>query len=287
MPITISALSKSFGAKKVFDDFFLHIKDKKITYLLGPNGCGKTTLINIMLGLLKPSAGTVSFNGKPISLCRKDVAVVFDEPPVYPNNSGYDNLKLLSNVFDKNVFEHPVLKVLNLDKELLKKKAKTLSLGQRHRLAVAAAIIRDPLYMILDEPAIGLDSDSWESVKALLLEMKEKGKLIIVTGHNYDLMEDFVDEIVVFANTKVIFEGSLAELKENYTLSVTLKTDNPKIEAYGYIATHDGFYQKDYDSQQDFDAELLLLQNNGIRFGGIESKEKTLKEMYNELLQDN
>ena len=286
MSIHLDCISKKFGSNVVLDSFTFSMKSGRITYLLGPNGCGKTTLVNIVLGLLNADAGSVKFDNLPLEQCRDKVSVVFDEPPVYPNYSGYDNLKLLSNVFSKQAWQNEVLLPLNLDKTLLKKKAKTLSLGQRHRLAVAAAFIRNPSYMLLDEPAIGLDSDSWEAVRNLLVQKtKEHEMTTVVTGHNYDLMENFVDDIIIFSKARIHFIGSIDELKSSSATAIKVRTQDARIEKYGFERIHESEYERSYLSEKDWEEELLSIQKSGILLERIETIRKNLREMYEEILR--
>jgi len=278
-------VNKSFGTNHIIKDFSFNIDSGKITYMLGPNGCGKTTLINLMLGLLENNSGSILYDGKPIAAVRDRIAIVFDEPPVYPNLSGYDNLILLSQRMKRDSKDDSLFKILNLDKRLLGKKAKTLSLGQRHRLAIAAAILREPSYLILDEPAIGLDSESWDCVKGLLIELGQQGKTVMVTGHNYDLMENFVDNIIIISNAAVIYNDTLSNLKKGFKSEVVIKTSCDKIEEYGFEKTSVNEFSKNYINDADFESELIQMQKKGIIIENVTTKRKNLKEMYVDLIK--
>lgn len=285
MAIEFAQVNKRFGTNHVIKDFSFNIESGKITYLLGPNGSGKTTLVNLMLGLLEKNSGSILYDDRTIASVRDQIAVVFDEPPVYPNLSGYDNLLLLSQSFPHRKTDDDLLQVLSLDQKLLAKKAKTLSLGQRHRLAIAAAILREPRYFILDEPTIGLDSESWECVKQLLIKLVQQGITILVTGHNYDLMEDFVENIIIISNSSVIYNNTLSRLKNEFQTEVKIKTSSNKMLGFGFEKASENEYTKSYQNDADCESELVQMQTNGIIIENLTTKRKSLKEMYVDLIK--
>jgi ABC-type multidrug transport system ATPase subunit len=173
-------ITKKFGNKEILKSVSFKAEPSQITFLAGQNGAGKTTWIRIAIGLLTSTSGKVCFNNDTVNNIRKDISVVFDEPPVYTHLTGVDNIRLLSGIEKPDLqWENSILDMLKIDKHFIKMKGKSYSLGQRHRLAVASALIRKPKYLILDEPSIGIDPVSWDLVKQCLLKMVESGTTFI------------------------------------------------------------------------------------------------------------
>jgi ABC-type multidrug transport system ATPase subunit len=289
MGIVSYEVKKSFNKKNVIDNFSFVAKEGRLTLLLGPNGCGKTTWIRIALGHEFADAGEVTFDDKPIKDVRSQMAVVFDEPPIYPNLSGYDNLQILSGVHNiKTEYVKKTLADIKLTNDLMKKKAKAFSLGQRHRLAVACALIRQAKYIIMDEPAVGLDYESWEMVKKLLKKELEKGCTILVTGHNYDMMGEIVDDLIIVANGVVTFEGSFEQLKSDTGIIVKIKaqTAAEQMNEFGFEQLKSGVYQKNYKSKEEFDKQLLEMQQSNVLIEQVDFQVPGLKEMYKSIIED-
>jgi len=209
-------ISKNFKDKSVLRNVSFTCNSNEITFLSGLNGAGKTTWIRIACGILIPNSGNVVFeNDGKSDLIRKNISVVLDEPPIYPGLSGYDNLKLLSGKRKFKIeYEEKILLSLNIDKDFLLLRAKEYSLGQRHRLAVACALLREPQYLILDEPTIGLDPFSIDLLINVLKEQAQNGSTIIITGQDFHIIENFVDKIVLLHNGTILFDGCISEFKK-------------------------------------------------------------------------
>ncbi|SET21663.1 ABC transporter ATP-binding protein [Anaerobranca gottschalkii] len=289
MGIVSRKIKKKFKNNEVLKGLSFSVNQGNIVFLLGPNGSGKTTWIRIALGLETKDSGDITFDGKKLEEVRDKISVVFDEPPIYPHLSGYDNLKILSGKTKINDhFTFDILSALNLTEELLQKKAKGFSLGQRHRLAVACALIRQGQYIIMDEPTVGLDYHGWEAVKKLLIKEKEKGKAILVTGHNYDLIEEIVDRLVIIANGVAVFNDTFENFKKLGLTNVTIKSKEDNVlRKYNYIRVKGDTYQKKYGNKKEFEEELLLLQKEGVLIEDIEVKAENLKEIYKSFIEGN
>lgn len=207
-------VKKSFGEKEVIKNFSFEVETGKVTVLIGKNGCGKTTWIKTALDLYSKDEGTITYDGAKFDDVRMYTSVVFDEIPIAKNLSGYDNLEILSGglmLKDKEV----ILDSLGLEKKLMKMKGKSFSFGQRHKLAVAAALIRKPRYLFLDEPSVGLDLESWDKVSKMIREAASDGCCVLVTGHNYDLIEEIADNVVIIKDGLIFFSGSMDSLVQS------------------------------------------------------------------------
>ncbi|HCX79002.1 MAG TPA: hypothetical protein DG577_06300 [Firmicutes bacterium] len=288
MNIESKGIKKAFKNNEVIKDFSFTIQGGRITCLLGPNGSGKTTWIRIALGLETADRGQVMFSGQPISQARNQVSIVFDEPPVYGHLSGYDNLYLLSRVDIGTQYVNHILSALNLEKDLMRKDARAFSLGQRHRLAVACALIRQGNFIIMDEPTVGLDVVSWEIVKNLLKAEAAQGRVVLLTGHNYDLMAEVVDDILIISEGTISYHGSMNNIIKAAGINVELKTqfDRASIESYGFTQIAPSTFHKQYSNRQEFNSQLVHMQKRGIIIEHIDIKVPGLKEVYQAMLEN-
>lgn len=227
--IVSNAVTKRFGSKSVLRGFSFEAKPSEITFLAGRNGVGKTTWIHIATGIMQSNSGSISFGGKPVGQIRDKLAIVFDEPPIYPNINGLMNLKAISGIRKLDTdWVKRVLRNLQIDSAFLRKRARHYSLGQRHRLAVAAALLRHPLYLFLDEPAVGLDIFSWELVRDSLRQLANEGATIILTGQDFEAIKQLVDRVVILKDGVAEFSGTVPELLERFPPSVYVRSPNPK-----------------------------------------------------------
>lgn len=222
--LCVKNISKSFGKHVVLDglDF---AADNTISFLAGKNGAGKTTFIRIALGLEKQDGGCVDYQGKPIDEVRDSVGVVLDDAIFFDYLNGYKNIQIINSGFLRDYqFVMDIFNRLELDKQLLNRPVKTYSFGQRHRLAMAMAMIRNPRFLFLDEPTIGLDPTSWQLVRSSIIRMKENGCTIVVTGQDYEEMQSLADEIVILHKGKAIYAGNVEQLIRRYPYEITFQS---------------------------------------------------------------
>ena len=199
MEIKVENLSKSFKKNIVLKDVNLLITSVKIYGLSGRNGSGKSVLLKLICGLYKPTSGKVLFDG--IEYNSNDVYVpnlraLIEKPSFFPNLSGFENLKLLANIQHK-IFDDEInnaLKVVNLYEEKDKKYSE-YSLGMKQKLGIAQVIMENPQIMILDEPFNGIENDTVKKISKYLLQEKKKDKLIIVSTHIKEDLDNLSDEI--------------------------------------------------------------------------------------------
>lgn len=207
MEIKVENLSKSFKKNIVLKDVNLLMTSGKIYGLSGRNGSGKSVLLKLICGLYKPTSGKVLFDG--IEYNSNDVYVpnlraLIEKPSFFPNLSGFENLKLLANIQHK-IFDDEInnaLKVVNLY-EKKDKKYSEYSLGMKQKLGIAQVIMENPQIMILDEPFNGIENDTVKKISKYLLQEKKKDKLIIVSTHIKEDLDNLSDEIYSFDNGTV------------------------------------------------------------------------------------
>lgn len=210
MKIKLININKNFKNLKVLDDVNVEFKPGKIYGLVGRNGAGKSVLLKIICGFYNPTSGDVLFNNKSINLEKEfapSTRAMIERPNFLPDISGYENLKLLASI--QNIIgEEEIIKTLkqvNLFDEKDKKYSK-YSLGMKQKLGIAQVLMENPEVEILDEPFNGIDDESKEMIRNVLIEEKKKGKIIILATHVKEDIESLCDVVLKIENSKLIEE---------------------------------------------------------------------------------
>lgn len=206
--IQIKDLNLNIKGHQILSDVNMTMYEGKIYGLIGNNGSGKTMLMKCICGFVKPTSGEVIVNGEVIGRdvdYIKDTGIILENPGFIPYYSGLQNLKMLSEISKQADITkiRETMKICGLDPDL-KLPVKKYSLGMRQRLGIAQAIMEDQSILILDEPMNGLDREGIAAVRTLLLEMKAKGKLILLASHNREDIAILCNE--VFAIEKGMLE---------------------------------------------------------------------------------
>ena len=180
----------------------------KIDGFVGRNGSGKTVLMKMILGFIKPTSGTIKVNGKQVGKeidIPDDIGAIIETPGFLPEYSAFQNLKLMAMIRGKITSKRirETIKLVGLDPDS-KKHVGKYSLGMRQRLGIAQAIMEDPQILLLDEPLNGLDNEGVEEMRNVLLKQKDQGKLIIIASHSKEDIDILCDEIFRFDHGKII-----------------------------------------------------------------------------------
>lgn len=208
MNIKVDNVTKIIKKVKVLDHVSLEFESGEITGLKGINGSGKTMIMRIISGLIRPTEGKVFINGRELKKemdFPESIGVLIDSPAFLDGYSAYDNLRYMASV--KNKVSGEGIKDLLKKVELAdagKKKYKYFSLGMKQRLGIAAAIMEHPDIILIDEPTNALDSKGVEMVKCILQQEKERGALIILTCHDYSVLKELSDSIYFIEEGKVV-----------------------------------------------------------------------------------
>lgn len=228
--IETTNLSKSFGEIRAVDQVSLHVKYGEIYGFLGLNGAGKTTTIRALLGMIRPSHGTVKVLGQMLGINGQgpwqDVGHSVEIPAAYPELSVKENLEIarrLQGISDKNATAH-VLEELRLN-AYANRKAGQLSTGNFQRLALARALLHNPKLLILDEPANGLDPAGVVEVRELLKNLvREKDLTVFMSSHILTEVKRLATRIGIIHNGKLITELDATQLEELQTQRLEIKT---------------------------------------------------------------
>ena len=220
MSIQIKNLSKKFNQIYAVNNINLSISTNKTVGLLGPNGCGKTTSIGMMLGLIKPTSGDIIIQNKNINTFERNELLSimnFASPYVeLPKKlSVKQNLEIYGRLYGvKNLSSrvNELAEDLNL-KDFLNKKTGELSSGQKNRVSLAKSLINKPEILLLDEPTASLDPDIGDYVRSYVQSYKSKNKVtILLASHNMAEVERLCDSVIMMKNGKIIDQGTSKEI---------------------------------------------------------------------------
>ena len=221
MTIEIKNLNKQYNNILAVKNISFKINKGSIVGLLGPNGCGKTTTIGMMLGLIKPTSGTVFINGKNIESENNRTKILekvnFISPYVeLPKKlTVEENLKVYGKLYGVNNLKDKIsdlMKQLNL-LEFNKRKTGELSSGQKNRVSLAKALINDPEILLLDEPTASLDPDVGDYIRTYIESFaSKKGTTILLASHNMNEVERLCSEVMMMKNGKIIDKGTCNSL---------------------------------------------------------------------------
>lgn len=215
--ITIHDVNKKFGRLQALSNVNLNCDKGESIALIGPNGCGKTTLIKSILSMVIPNSGRIEFEGQNIAHNINYLEHIGYMPQIgrYPDNMSIgqvletiQQLRGFDKVADLDLYEAYKLK------GLLHKRMNTLSGGTRQKVSTVMAFMFDPKVLILDEPTAGLDPISSEILKEKIIEVRKKNKLILITSHLLHELDEIISEIVFMQDGVVQFHRSTVEIKD-------------------------------------------------------------------------
>ena len=215
--IKIKNLNKKFGKLQVLNNINLEFKKGECIALIGPNGCGKTTLIKSILGMVIPDSGEIECLGKSIKNEFEYRNQIGYMPQIgkYPDNMSIGQIiEMIKKIRNSTaVADQDLLNHFELEK-MFDKKMHTLSGGTTQKVSATLAFLFNPDVLILDEPTAGLDPLASEILKEKIIKEKEKGKLILITSHLLSELDDLITEIVFMQDGQVFFHKKVEELQQ-------------------------------------------------------------------------
>jgi ABC-2 type transport system ATP-binding protein len=212
--VTVSGLTKRFGRATAVRDVTVGVPPG-VTGFLGPNGAGKTTTLRILLGLVRPTAGTALIDGRryaDLRQPRRVVGALLEASGFHPGRSGRDHLRILATLSGLPAARvDGVLDQVGLAADA-GRRVGGYSLGMRQRLGLAAALLGDPPVLVLDEPGNGLDPAGLAWLRGLLRDLGAQGRTVLVSSHVLPEVAQTVDRVIVMSGGEVRFTGTLDEL---------------------------------------------------------------------------
>lgn len=291
--LSINKLTKTFGKLCAVNNLDMEVKRGQVFGLLGPNGSGKTTTLGMLMGVVNPTSGSFSWFGEqPTHLTRKKIGAVLEHPIFYPYLSGQKNLEL--NAMIKGADPNNIPKVLELVELATRKddKYKTYSLGMKQRLAIASALVSNPIILILDEPTNGLDPMGIAEIREIIKKIAADGKTIILASHLLDEVQKVCSHFAVLKRGTLMhcgpvddvgkgeevvevqaYHDDLSVLLQEFVGSASIKKENGVFQ----VMMKDGFHSQDMNR---------FLFAKGIVVSHLTTKKKTLEKQFLEILAD-
>tara|TARA_Y100000310_G_scaffold338611_1_gene428709 strand:- start:2451 stop:3383 length:933 start_codon:yes stop_codon:yes gene_type:complete len=301
--LKINKVSKSFGSNKVLNNLELSIPQKGIFGIMGLSGCGKTTLLNLLINYWKPDSGSIEYNGINISKNQRVMKQMFgfasQTGSVYKKLTVEENLihfGRLYNMNRKNLAERipELLKFIDMadSKDLT---VEQLSTGMFRRLDIACSMIHKPRVLILDEPTSNMDPVLRKKILALIKKIDDEGTKIIMTSHLLDEAERICDDLAILHHGKIIADGSPDQLKDRYSRNKEIKFSTEKgdykkiipglkkmgirsiYERYGHLYLYTTY------SDRLLQSILTLVRNKGDKIRDIEVTKPHIEEVFEAL----
>ncbi len=291
--LSIQKLTKNFGKLCAVNNLDLEVKKGQVFGMLGPNGSGKTTTLGMLMGVVNPTSGSFSWFGEPAShLTRKKIGAVLEHPIFYPYLSGQKNLEL--NAMIKGADPANIPKVLETVELTARKddKFRTYSLGMKQRLAIASALVSDPIILILDEPTNGLDPMGIAEIREIIKKIAADGKTIILASHLLDEVQKVCTHFAVLKRGTLMHTGpvddvgkgeelvevqayhdDLGVLLQEFMGSASIKKENGLFQ----VMMKDGYHSKDLNR---------FLFDKGIVASHLATRKKSLEKQFLEILSD-
>ncbi|WP_040167279.1 ABC transporter ATP-binding protein [Microbacterium gorillae] len=290
----LDGITKSFGGRRVLEDVTFDVAPGRLTGFVGGNGAGKTTTMRIMLGVLNADGGTVTLDGSPLTTdARRRFGYMPEERGLYPKMKVLDQIVYLARLHG---FSKPdavsrataLLTELGLG-ERLGDKIEALSLGNQQRAQIAAALVHDPQFLILDEPFSGLDPIAVNVVATVLQTRAAAGVPVLFSSHQLDVVERLCDDLVIIADGTIRAAGSRAELRaqhstDRYELVSEADLGWLRDEPGVTITQFDGGYAL-FDVDGAATAQRVL--QRAVAAGGVASfapKQPTLTQIFTEVI---
>ena len=288
--VEVSGLTKRYGDTLAVDGVDLTVLPGEVYGFLGPNGAGKTTTLRILTGLIAPTSGDVRvLGGRP---GQADVlgrtGSMIESPAFYPYLSGLDNLRLLAEYAEvprQRIDE--VLELVDLA-DRAKDRFSTYSLGMKQRLGVAAALLKDPELVILDEPTNGLDPAGMRDMRRLIRELGSDGRTVLLSSHLLGEVQQICDRVGIINSGRMVAEHNVEELRGEQELVVratprdTAQSVLTDFLGTGTVHLYDDTLRVKVDPGRAAEVNRVLVQA-GIAVSELHSTERALEDIFFEL----
>ena len=286
--ITTSQLTKRYGpAITAVDSLDLEVHRGEVFGFLGPNGAGKTTTLRMLLGLIRPTSGSATVAqhrpGQPAGL--RQIGSLVESPAFYPYLSGRENLKIMA---DYAGLPHKRVDAA-LEEVDLADRAKdrfgTYSMGMKQRLAVAAALIKEPELMILDEPTNGLDPQGVVEMRLLIRRLGTGKRTVMLSSHLLNEVQQISDRVAIIRKGKLVAQGTVNELRGESAIVVRVapvdaaRRQLDRMLGASAVTAVDGTLRLSVDPNRAADINEALV-GAGIKVSELRTVERTLEEVF-------
>lgn len=290
-------LTKRFGTRNVVNGVNLEIKKGEIYGFLGPNGAGKTTTIRMLLGLMKPTHGSIQlfqqdFSKSKLSALRK-IGSLVESPSYYGHLSAVENLEALRKILSvpqSRISE--VLETVRLSKEA-NRPVKGFSLGMKQRLGIAAALLGNPELLILDEPTNGLDPSGIQEIRELIKNMpREYGITVLVSSHLLSEIDQMATKVGIISKGSMIFQDSIENLRQKAKSQIRISVNEGEA-AWKFLLNEgittmyeDGFLFLDKVENEQVASVVSALASERFSVYRVEEQKMSLEDIFLELTKE-
>lgn len=291
--LVIENLKKTIGKKEIIKGLTFELHKGEVFGFLGPNGAGKTTTIRMLVGLIKPTSGTISLCGYNLqtdfSKAIENIGCIVENPELYPYLTGYENLqyfaRMLFGITEERIIE--VVELVGLQNRI-HDRVQTYSLGMRQRLGIAQALIGKPKVLILDEPTNGLDPAGIREMREFIRFLAEKeGLSVLVSSHLLSEIQLMCDRVAIISKGEIIRIDTVERLlseQERVVWKVSPVDEGKKLlsEETTILSEKDGLIITFYDEEK-IPLWNQKLVNAGVNVSEIQTKLPTLEDLFIEL----
>ena len=278
------------SAGPAVDHVDLTVRAGEIYGFLGPNGAGKTTTLRMLLGLVRPTSGTATVLGEPAgspsALAR--TGSMIEGPAFYPYLSGRDNLRVVARLAGVPAARiGPALATVDLA-DRARDRFSAYSLGMKQRLGVAAALLKDPELVVLDEPTNGLDPAGMRDMRALVVELGRQGRTVILSSHLMAEVQEICDRVAVIADGRVVAEATVEDLRGGTSLLVAAHPTDRATSVLRDLVVVDGVRRDGPDLRIDVDPRhtasvVRALVTSGVDITQVRRDERQLEDVFFEI----
>ncbi len=272
--LEVTGIKKTFGEVVAVKDISFNLERGFVLGVIGENGAGKSTTLKIISGLLKPDSGKVKYDSmdlfQNLTEIKRKIGYLPEYDALYDNLDAVSYLKMFADIYgvDHDYAErriHDLLDSLNLPSD---REIGNFSKGMKRKLSIARTLVHDPDYLIYDEPTSGLDPATSLAVSEFIKEQGKKGKAVVFSAHNMFYIETACDHLLIIKEGRVLYSGTINELKE-------------MMKRYVVIVDYNG-KEKEYitDSVEEVNKIIKETVENGMEVVSIETKIPRLEEIY-------
>lgn len=282
-------INQTLGKRKVISELSINVPQGKIYGFLGRNGAGKSTVMKIILGLLKPDSGSVTVAGQSDNYLSR-IGSLIENPSFYPNLTGAENIRYLSQLRSTPTRHMELLDLVGLTAHA-HRKAGNYSLGMKQRLGIALALVGDPEILLLDEPTNGLDPEGIREIRELILSFsREMGKTVMVSSHILSEIENIADVVGIIHDGTLRFEGLLSDITGTASLVLDPLDSAAAARVLGYRSipfdpAERGQLRLGYVDRQHTAALINGLVNDGVSLAGVQVDQRTLEDAFLSITQ--
>lgn len=296
MYLEVSNLKKAFNGKVAVDNISFKAEKGKAYGIVGRNGAGKTTILRMILNIIKSDNGKVMWGGKEFLNSGVKYGYLPEERGLYLKATVHDQLVYFAKLrgvsaSDANKSIKYWLEKFSIE-EYYNRKIQTLSKGNQQKIQLINTLIHDPELVILDEPFSGLDPVNVDLFVSIIHELTMKGKCLIFSSHMMDFVEKFCEDILMLKNGKAVIQGNLKEVKSSFNMSKLMVFSPTDIRTViknndiSLVNKSNGSYEIKINNEEEIKNILKDLVNSGIQVNKFEVKEISLHELFVKVMED-